>query len=192
MIKIPKSIIKNIERKSQKTNKKDYNKLFKKNFDKIKEEMIQEFLSDPVTVELLAGSGSSNSSGTLGGISNLFAFIGFNSGENPINPILDILQNISYKDSGESTKGRKFTVAMPTTQVIFSVTPMPWATGRSWAKGIETGISGVGYLLNKSSASSRSGVAIQARSRVRGARFNNRPYISALIKKYKKKFNDLK
>ena len=80
MIKIPKSIIKNIERKSQKTNKKDYNKLFKKNFDKIKEEMIQEFLSDPVTVELLAGSGSSNSSGTLGGISNLFAFIGFNSG----------------------------------------------------------------------------------------------------------------
>ncbi|MGA0317680.1 MAG: hypothetical protein ACO3LB_08345 [Flavobacteriaceae bacterium] len=191
MVKIPKSVLKDLERKSQKTLKNDYKKTFKKNFDKVKEEMIQEFLSDPVTVEILSGPSGANISGTLNGVANLFAFIGFNSSDKPIDPILDLLNTITYKDSGESDKGRKFNVIMPTPQDVFSITPMPWATGRSWAKGIETGISGLGYLLNKSSGSSRSGVAIQAESKVRGARFNNRPYISALLKKYKKKFKDL-
>lgn len=192
MIKIPKSVIKDLERKSQKTKKRDYTKTFKKNFDKTKEEMIEEFLSDPVTVELLSGASGSNISGTLNGNSNLFAFIGFQSGDDPTKPILTLLRGISYKDAGESTKGRKFSVIMPTTDDIFSVTPMPWATGRSWAKGIETGISGLGFLLNKSSSSSRSGVAIQARSKVRSGKFNNRPYISALLKKYKKKFKEIR
>jgi len=192
MIKIPKSVIQDLERKSQKTKKRDYTKTFKKNFDKTKDEMIEEFLSDPVTVEILSGPSSSNISGTLGGNANLFAFIGFNSGDEPIDPILNLLKNITYKDSGESSRGRKFSVIMPTAEDIFSVTPMPWATGRSWAKGIETGISGIGYLLNKSTSSSRSGVAIQARSKVRSGKFKNRPYISALLKKYKKKFSEIR
>lgn len=192
MIRIPKSVIEEIERKSQKVKKTDYTKTFKKNFDKTKEELIEEFLSDPVTVEILSGPSGSNISGTLNGNSNLFAFIGFSSGDNPIDPILTILNNITYKDSGESKKGRKFSVIMPTPEDIYSTTPMPWATGRSWAKGIETGISGLGYLLNKSSSSSRSGVAIQASSKVRSGKFNNRPYISALLKKYKKKFKEIR
>jgi hypothetical protein len=192
MIKIPKSIIEDIERKSQKVKKTDYTKTFKKNFDKTKEEMIEEFLSDPVTVEILSGPSGGNISGTLGGNSNLFAFIGFNSGDNPIDPILTLLNNITYKDSGESNKGRKFSVMMPTNDDVFNVTPMPWATGRSWAKGIESGISGLGYLLNKSTSSSRSGVAIQAKSSVRSGKFNNRPYISALLKKYKEKFKEIR
>jgi hypothetical protein len=192
MIRIPKSVIEEIERKSQKVKKTEYTKTFKKNFDKTKEEMIESFLSDPVTVEILTGASGGNISGTLNGNSNLFAFIGFNSGDNPIEPILTLLRNTTYKDSGESKKGRKFSVIMPTTEDIFSVTPMPWATGRSWAKGIETGISGLGYLLNKSSSSSRSGVAIQAGSKVRSGKFNNRPYISALLKKYKKKFKEIR
>jgi hypothetical protein len=29
---------------------------------------------------------------------------------------------------------------------------MPWAAGRSWAKGIETGISGLGFYLRKETA----------------------------------------
>jgi hypothetical protein len=192
MIKIPKSVIKELERKSQKTKKRDYTKTFKKNFDTTKQEMIEEFMSDPVTVELLSGASGSNISGTLNINSNLFAFIGFNSGENPIEPILKLLNDITYKDSGESAEGRKFSIIMPTSEDVFSVTPMPWASGRSWAKGIETGISGVGYLLNKSSSSSRSGVAIQAGSKVRSGKFKNRPYISALLKKYKQKFKEIR
>jgi len=192
MIKIPKSVIKKIERKSQKSLKKDYKKAFKKTFDDTKKEMIKEFLSHPVTIEILSGPGGSNISGTLAGKSNLFAFIGFNISEQPIDSILQILENISYSDNGESSKGRKFNVSFPTSQDIFNVTPMPWASGRSWAKGIESGISGLGYLLNKSTSSSRSGVAIQADKKVRTARFKRVPYISSLLKKYKKKFKNIK
>ena len=192
MIKIPKSVLKKIEIKSQKSLKKDYKKAFKKTFDDTKKEMIKEFLSHPVTIEILSGPGGSNISGTLAGKSNLFAFIGFNISEQPIDSILQILENISYSDNGESSKGRKFNVSFPTSQDIFNVTPMPWASGRSWAKGIESGISGLGYLLNKSTSSSRSGVAIQADKKVRTARFKRVPYISSLLKKYKKKFKNIK
>jgi hypothetical protein len=191
MIRIPKSVIKNIERKAQKVKKKDFQNVFKKRFKETKAEMLQEFLSHPVTVELLGGNSSSNISGTLGGQSNLFAFIGFNATDKPVDQILKILEQTSFKDTGESNAGRKFTVLLPTQEEIFLATPMPWAAGRSWASGIERGISGLGYLLNKSSASSRSGVAIQADRKVRTAKFQNVPYISALLNKYKKKFKEM-
>jgi len=191
MIRIPKSVIQKIERKAQKTKKRDFQKVFKKRFDETKQEMIEEFMSHPVTVELLSGSSSANISGTLGGQANLFAFIGFNASDKPIEPILKILESTSFKDAGESNSGRRFTLMIPTADEIFAVSPMPWASGRSWAKGIEKGISGLGYLLNKSTSSSRSGVAIQAGKKVRTARFNNVQYISALLNKYKKKFKEM-
>jgi len=190
-MRIPKSVIRDIERKSQKVKKKDYQKAFKERFDKLKKEMIEEFLSHPVTLEILSGPSGQNISGTLGGRANLFAFIGFNSTEKPIEPIVEILEKISYSDAGESRQGRKFNVLFPTSEDIFIATPMPWASGRSWAKGIESGISGIGYLLNKSTLSSRSGVAIQAEKKVRNLRFKRLSYISALLNKYKKKFKDL-
>ena len=70
---------------------------------------------------------------------------------------------------------------------------MPWAPGRSWAKGIETGISGLGYYLKVSRDSSRSGLGIQSPRKLRrkGTRFKNTSYISALIKKYRKEFENL-
>jgi len=191
MIKIPKSVIKKIERKAQKVKKKDFQKVFKRNFEETKTEMIQEFLSHPVTIELLSGPSAKNISGTLGGQANLFSFIGFDSSYKPIEPILQILETTTFKDTGESNVGRKFTLIIPTADEIFAATPMPWASGRSWARGIEKGISGLGYLLNKSTSSSRSGVAIQADKKVRTARFNNVQYISALLKKYKKKFKQI-
>ena len=79
---------------------------------------------------------------------------------------------------------------MTTAQDIFSITPLPWASGRSWAEGIERGLSGLGYLLRKDGG--RSGAAVQSRvNKIRSGRFQNRPYISALIKKYTKRFEDL-
>ena len=82
---------------------------------------------------------------------------------------------------------------IPDAKEIFAVTPIPWATGRSWAKGIETGISGLGYYLKVDRDNSRSGLGIQSPRKVRkkGVKFNNISYISALIKKYKKKFENL-
>jgi hypothetical protein len=194
MAKLPIDVQNALKRQAPKALRRDFEKNINKKFKDLKNEMIKEFLTDPVTIELLEGSGASNISGTLGGISNLFAFIGFNSGEQPISPILNMLEGtqIIYKQEVKQRGiGVEFEVSLPTAEDIFMVTPLPWASGRSWAEGIERGLSGLGYLLRKSDG--RSGAAIQSRvKKVRSGRFQNRPYISSLIKRYRKRFENLK
>jgi hypothetical protein len=70
---------------------------------------------------------------------------------------------------------------------------MPWAPGRSWAKGIETGISGLGFYLRVQRDSSRSGLGVQTPKKIRkaGTKFRNTKYISEILKKYKKEFEAL-
>ncbi len=194
MAKLPLDVQQALQRQAPKQLRRDFERETKDKFKNIKNELIKEFLSDPVTIEILQGASGSNISGTLGGVSNLFAFIGFDSGEQPISPILQSLENIQLTYKQEIRKrgiGVEFEVSLPTAQDIFAITPLPWATGRSWAEGIERGLSGLGYLLRKDGG--RSGAAVQSRvNKVRGGRFQNRPYISALIRKYRKRFEELK
>lgn len=157
----------------------------------IKKEIIAEFLSHPVTVEILEGPDADNSSGLLSGSGNLFSFIGFDRGDRPIEPILDLLQQIRAEFIGFTSSGINVLVTIPEPKDVFEATPMPWAPGRSWARGVETGISGLGQYLPKKSQSSRSGSAIQSKNKVvGGVRFKNTKYISALINKYKKIIQD--
>ena len=194
MAKLPLDVQQALQRQAPKQLRRDFEREIRDKFKNIKNELIKEFLSDPVTIEILQGASGSNISGPLGGVSNLFAFIGFDSGEQPISPILQSLENIQLTYKQEIRKrgiGVEFEVSLPTAQDIFAITPLPWATGRSWAEGIEQGLSGLGYLLRKDGG--RSGAAVQSRvNKVRGGRFQNRPYISALIRKYRKKFEELK
>ena len=196
MAKLDRDVILAIQKQAPRVGRKQIKKGFKKEFDKLKTQMIDEFLNHPVSVELAAGPSAGNISGTLGGVSNLFAFIGFSQGDDPLVPILKVLQSTSFRQVDIIKKNRNvginYLVDFPEPNAVFSVTPLPWATGRSWAKGIESGLSGLGYLLRKSSASSRSGVAVQSKKRVRGGKFQNVPYISSLLKKYKTKFDKLK
>lgn len=195
MARLPLDVQQALQRQAPRQLKNKFKKEVDKKFKRIKNEMIKEFLQLPVTQELLQGPDGSNISGTLGGVTNLFAFIGFDKGDQPIAPILQLLENTSIEYSKELRQikniGISYNVNLPTSEQIFAITPMPWAVGRSWAKGIETGISGLGYLLRKNSRG-RSGAAIQSRVKVRGGRFKNTAYISAFINKYKKKFRELK
>lgn len=157
----------------------------------IKNEILKEFEDHPVTQELKGGIYASNISGTLNGITNLFSFIGFRSGYDPIEPITEILNKINIVKN-RSSQSIKYKIEIPTAEDIFAVTPLPWADGRSWAKGIETGISGIGYYFKKESQSSRSGSGIQSQTKVRdGVRFKNVKYISELIKKYNRQISRL-
>ena len=192
MKNLPRDVQAALNRQVPRVLRNDFKKTFKKDFESLKKEMIKEFLAHPVTLEISAGPGAKNISWTLNGTSNLFAFIGFTPGEDPIKPIIEILERIDFKEGSGSKTGVDFLIDMPQSSDVFAVTPMPWATGRSWAKGIETGISGLGYLLNKAGKSSRSGVAIQVKNKVRSGGFSNTPYISALLKKYENKFKKLK
>ncbi len=69
---------------------------------------------------------------------------------------------------------------------------MPWAVGRSWARGIETGISGLGYYL-KQTKNSRSGLGVQStKNQIRtGVSFKNSKYISDLINRFNKELKQL-
>jgi len=154
--------------------------------DNVKKNILQDFEQHPVTLEIEQGIASENISGTLNGITNLFSFIGFNSSDKPLEPIRNLLKQINIVRS-ISAKGQiNYRIEFPNAEDIFSVTPLPWATGRSWAKGIERGISGIGYYL-KIVENSRSGLGIQSSNTVRkNIRFKNIKYISALINKYVK------
>ena len=190
---VPADVKAALQRQAPKALKSKFKQVAQKEFKKIKAEMMAEFLGNPVTQEIMEGPQAPNISGTLGGVSNLFAFIGFDAGENPIAPILALLENttLEYKQEVAAKNiGVSFNVTLPTAEDIFAITPLPWATGRSWAQGIERGLSGLGYLLRKNKG--RSGAAIQSRVKVRGGKFHNTPYITAFLKKYRKRFEELK
>lgn len=190
--KLPQDVMRSIEKSAPAILKVEYQKIIPQQFEKVKKQMISEFLSHPITKEIMNGPDTSNTSSTLGGVSNLFAFIGFENNEDPLKPILELLNNVSIKESA-ITKGTTiiYEINLPTAQDIFNVTPMPWASGRSWAKGIESGISGLGNLIKSSNFSSRSGKALQSKNKIRGGKYAPVPYISNFINKYKQQFSQL-
>ena len=153
-------------------------------FKKMKRELIEQFKNHPVTAEIEAGPKATNISGTLRGKGNLFSFIGFNSNDKPTQPIYRKLEQISLQSTSIAKDGRSKTfIFYPTAEEIFKVTPMPWAEGRSWAKGIETGIAGFGAYLRKND-SGRSGAGIQTASKIQKGGFKNTKYISSMIKDF--------
>ena len=164
----------------------------KKEVDKIQIEMIQEFEQHPISKEIDGGITAYNTSETLNGVTNLYSFIGFNSGDRPLEPIKQELQKIKLRYNIASRGEITFTIDFPTAKDIFKVTPLPWATGRSWAQGIESGISGLGFYLKLKSKNSRSGEAIQTSVKGSARRFKNQQYISVLINKYTNLFAQLK
>jgi len=186
--------------------------LIQRSFNSMKNQMIADFLNLKITEEIMAGPHASNISGTLATLSgldygNLFSFIGFEQGSNPIDVIVEILQSTELVYVKSIPRYIEFEIHMPTAQMIFNATPMPWADGRSWAQGIEQGISGLGLYIYKSEGvqKSRSGTAIQThfgsrsdsrpglapKRRTEYGRFNNKQYISAFINDWNNKFNKI-
>jgi hypothetical protein len=172
---------------------KEINRIIDQEFNKIKDEFIDEFMNHPITQEIQGGISATNISGTLGGITNLYSFIGFDEGTDPIRPIEQLLKKSNYRII-YNNKSVDATVIfdIPTAAQIFEITPMPWAVGRSWARGIETGISGLGYYLKKTK-NSRSGLGVQSSTeQVRaGVMFKNSKYISDLISRFNKELKQL-
>jgi hypothetical protein len=189
-MKIPKQVLDSINLQANKILKPQAEDGLRDIVNNIKRQMIEEFMNHPVTEEIMNGYNSENTSNTLGGYGNLFSFIGFESGDTPIIPIIDILEKTNVVFSRSRQNILTANITLPSTQDIFAKTPMPWANGRSWAKGIESGISGLGFYLN-SYGKGNSGAGIQVESKMRSGRFKNVPYISALINKYRALFSKI-
>jgi len=196
MARLPRGVEALIARESGEIIRRSFEKQVTARFNAIKRRMIREFLDHPITKEILAGPSSPNTSGTLGGYGNLFSYIGFYDGDEPIQPILDLFEKTALQFVGTVPDGANWTIFMPAREDVWEVSPMPWASGRSWARGIETGISGIGqYLYDQRTSlkNSRSGTAIQTQQgKIRGkTRFKNVKYISAILAKYQKEFSNL-
>ena len=191
-MKLPKDVQSIIDAQTPKLLRVPFEKALQQKFEMLKNQMISEFLNHPISKEISDGPTASNSSGCLGGYGNLFSFIGFEEDDEPLKPILEQLQATNFKYSGDVPSGNKFSIILPTAKEIFEVTPMPWASGRSWAQGIESGISGLGFYLKLKSKNSRSGEAIQTSVKASARRFKNQQYISLLINKYTNLFAQLK
>jgi hypothetical protein len=154
-----------------------------------KQELIQEFNNHPVTREIEAGAGASNSSGTLNGKGNLFSFIGFDSGDNPIQPVRDLLNNIQLSSSKAriGAKALQFKVNIPDQAQIESISKMPWESGRSWVTDMERTISGIGQYLYGLFNNSRSGTGVQATNTTNSQSFRPVKYLNTMLQNFSKK-----
>mgnify|MGYP003640068136 CR=1 FL=1 len=155
-----------------------------KKIEEAKRIMLNEFNNHPVTKEIEAGPNAANSSGTLGGVGNLFSFIGFRTGDRPIEPVRKLLENstklISIKPKAKGQLDFEILIDLPTKEEIASASPVPWAAARSWVIGIEQGLSGFGEFLVEP-GQGRSGQAIQVKGAIRTGKFKNRKYVSQIL-----------
>lgn len=155
-----------------------------------KESLLKELNEHPVTVELEEGENAENISGTLDGYGNLFSFIGFHSGYNPIAPIRSAIRSIKLTNRVRHSRGSKkavYTWYVDTNSMsaLPGETRMPWEAGRSWITGIERGISGFGYYLSGVfREASRSGSGIQVKTRLRKISFKRVSYFTKMYNRF--------
>jgi hypothetical protein len=171
--------------------KEQVRKLANKIVEERKLELIEEFNNHPVTMEIAAGPEAENYSGTLGRKGNLFSFIGFNEGSDPIAPVRELLEKISLSSVSARRKNGvfEFRVNIPSKEEIESVSKMPWETGRSWVYDVERAISGLShYLWGQFNSNSRSGTGLQVEeSLTTGLTFTPVRYLATLMEKFKQK-----
>ena len=157
--------------------------------------LVKKFEAHPITVEIDAGPTARNSSGTLGGYGNLFSFIGFSSGSDPAAVIKKIFsEKIKFRVRRKNSFGKyRITFYIPSIEEIYSLTPLPWASGQSWVSGVEKGMSNLGSFLYSGSgfSSSSSGTGIQTKTPFSSVSFKNTPYVSKLLDNFKNRLKRL-
>jgi len=188
-VKVPKGAVTAVLKQTGKFIKPEAETRLTSQFKKIKEEMISEFNGHLVTKELDQKTSASPSS--FVGNGSLFGFIGFDRNDEPTQIVREMLNSSELKFIKIHGQTVDFKIFYPSKEELFDATPLPWATGRSWLKGIESGLSGLGKYLNVDSTESRSGGGIQSVSRAGGGRFRQTKYISEILNNFIKKIDKL-
>lgn len=150
-------------------------------FERQKAVAMTTFNNHPITVAL--------ENHTSGGVAHgtLFGFMGFYAGDNPIEPIREILEEAMIFQGLNKLSNKQVEVVYeaPNIQDIYEATPLPWADGRSWVEMLETkGIPGLGLYIGKD-GKGRSQEGIQnTRSLLIGSKYPKTSYISKIIKDF--------
>jgi hypothetical protein len=170
-------------------------------FESNKEDLIDDFEQHPISQEIENPS-KGNISGTLssyfdydGKKPDLFGFVGFYSGANPIADVANFLQkniNISgirfIRKYGKRPPRINLTFKMPSiydfSQIAKDHTDPIVTT--NWVKAMETGLRGFQYykVLDGKGRSKR---AVQYENKLRNGKFKPKKYMSNLLKDFKRK-----
>lgn len=167
-----------------------------------KERFINKFLQHPVTREISNGVfdpiNTENISETLNGYGNLYSFIGFEQGTDPIEPVIELIQSqmkivrrYAVGRADDKKVGITITYSRKTPRAeLERITEMEWS-GESWLYGIEKGISGFNQYMNEAFGNppSRSQGGVQVDNKLRDGNFNPVPYFEALLKEFDETFN---
>lgn len=191
--------------------KKQITKIIQDEFEAAKEKTMAEFDTHVITREL-SDPENGNISKTLGGYGNLFGFIGFESGFNPISPVRKTLKSIiKFKGTdleinyprnkkgqfapGKRTVAIKVNIQVPDLDDFDEAAQFQgWNGGRNWVKGIERGISGASYFADYPRGRSEQGIQLKGPSingpANRPLAFKTTKYISEIVNNFKKNFNN--
>jgi hypothetical protein len=150
-----------------------------------KKKFMAEFYNHPVSREIAAGKNAGNTSGVIVGDGNLFSFIGFNSGDRPVETLgafLDSFINLERFKYNKKKGEWSFRIHLPDQQDVTAVSSIPWQPGSSWAYEIEKGISGIGNFIQTNSIRSRSGGGIQVKNQIRTPTPTRAKYLKTMLR----------
>ena len=188
-VKVPRETVRAVFKQTGRFVKPHAEPRLRKQFKKIKEEMMSEFNDHPVTKELDQKTSADPSS--FVGNGSLFGFIGFDRSDEPAQIVREMLDSSELKFIRIKGETVGFKILYPSKDELFEATPLPWAAGRSWLRGIEVGLSGLGKYLNIDSDASRSGGGVQSESSSTSGRFRNTKYITEILNNFIKKIDNL-
>ena len=171
---------------------------FREKFDAEKRRLLKAVEQHPISQELNAGPTTSNTSGTLNGVGNLFSFLGFPLGSRPVDDLLSVLEqfldmNPIKKKVGIREIVYSYSVYVPVTEIQHYL-PLPYESGRAWPIAIEEGISNFSnYIyLKLANRRSRSAYGLQnPNGPVRLGQFNETPYLSVLLNDFLTKVGEV-
>ena len=97
-------------------------------------------------------------------------------------------EKIKFTIRRVGSSGRyNITFHIPSLDEIYGLTPIPWLSGKSWAKSIEEGgLSNLGQYMYSSTGfgTSRSNTGIQATNKSSSVSFTRTPYVGKLIQRF--------
>lgn len=157
-------------------------------FNRHKSILLQKVKSHPISVEL--SSHTSPSSFLKGTNGSLFGFIGFQANSNPVEDLMDFLEdNIKFLPATTmSLQGvTSFGATIPSMSDFKFLFPLFWEPDRSWVYSIEDGISGLGYYINNKYGRSKEGIQVQ--SVVNKSEFVPVPFLTPIFKEFKERMS---
>ena len=185
-VKINKSEIDKKVLNSKAYNREAFNVVDKK-VRNAQNQLAAEFENHPITKEIDAGPGAENISDTLFGYGNLFSYIGFGSGSNPLAGVRSFVkQKIKISSTGRKGNSTEFLVRRPSMKDFELRSPMPFEAGNSWIRMLELGMSNFSFYMYKQSQVSRSGSGIQIDNRIRSQASKPTPYFTKILNNFRR------